>query len=329
MRRLALALLLPAVATPAAAEDEGPADEGLGTHARIGIAQGAGLGGVAAGLGGVAVTGAAFDLVGPFIGLSIAGGSALFTGFLAHGYALLAPPDGTGAPDREPPWLEAELGHRYVHDPVFEFRHFAVAGLSWRTGRWRLSPDAWLAADDDNWRLRLGSAFRLLGPRPGSPAEDGSFLDVEVAGLHHRYGTERFSMSTLDLAVAGRLDLRRFAPGLTGSFAELALGSAWSAYHYDGLTTEDTKVLLGRFAFGMYLGHDPAGWGELAVFYDHRHDDFAAGAKLPGIGSGAIGHAGLRLRTAIDGPWGVGAEFAAGSAYVGGVSVLYRMGGTR
>jgi hypothetical protein len=305
------------------------ADEGLGTHAKIAIAQGIGLAGAAVGAGGLAVTGAATDLVGPLIGLTIGGAGALVTGVFAHGYALLAPPEGTGAPDRESPWLEAELGHRYVYDPIFAYRNFAVAGLTWRTGRWRLSPDTWFAVDDDNWRVRLGGAFRLVGPRPDEAAEDGSSLDVEVGGIHHRYGTDAFSMTTVDVAVAGRLDLRRFAAGLNGSFAELALGSAWSAYHYDGLTTEDTNVLLGRFAFGMYLGHDPSGWGELSVFYDHRHDDFAAGAKLPGIGSGAAGHGGLQLRTRIDGPWGVGAEFAAGSAYVGGVSLLYRMGGRR
>ncbi len=324
MRRLALTLLLPAAAIAAPSPDEG-----LGAHAKVAIAQGIGLGGAVAGIGGLALTGAATDLVGPIIGLTIAGAGALATGVFAHGYALLAPPEGTGAPDRAAPWLEAELGHRYVHDPIFEYRHFAVAGLTWRAGPWRLSPETWLALDDDNWRLRVGGAFRLLGPSPAEIADDGSFLDVELAGLHHRYGTERFSMSTLDVLVAGRLDLRRFAAGLTGSFAELALGSAWSAYHYDGLTTEDTKALLGRFAFGIFLGHDPAGWGELAVFYDHRHDDFAAGAKLPGIGSGAAGHVGLRMRTAVDGPWGVGADFAAGSAYVGGVSVLYRLGGGR
>lgn len=314
-----------------AAEADAPETDGLATGWRIAAAQGAGLGGAVLGLGGLAVTGAATDFVAPFIGLTVAGAGALVGGVFAHAYALLAPPRGTGAPVRVAPALVAELGHRYVYDPIFAYRHFAVVGLDWRTGPWRVSPSGWFALDDDNRRLRLVGAYRIFGPRAdgGAPAADGSFLELELGVQHHRYGTEWFSMTTGELALAGRLDLHHLAGDLRGSFFELSFGQALGAYHYDGLATEPSELLLARFAFGIYLGHDPAGWGELAVYYDHRHDGFTGGAKLPGLGSGAPGHAGIRARTAIEGPWGVALDFAAGSAYVGGVSVLYRLGGSR
>ena len=60
------------------------------------------------------------------------------------------------------------------------------------------------------------------------------------------------------------------------------------------------------------------------IYYDHRHDDFAAGFKLRGIGSGVAGHFGIEGRMYLSEHWGVSAEAMVGSAYVAGVSILFR-----
>ena len=42
-----------------------------------------------------------------------------------------------------------------------------------------------------------------------------------------------------------------------------------------------------RFGFGVYFGRSRrARRGELLLVYDHRHDGFAGGMKIGGLGSG-------------------------------------------
>jgi hypothetical protein len=177
------------------------------------------------------------------------------------------------------------------------------------------------------------AGFRAFGPKPTADdsVRDGSFVDLETAVTHHRYDAEGFSSVTSELNANGRLDLRRVDPGLSGSFAELGVGIAVQAFDYEvaGLDfAEDVDtLLLTRFAFGMYLGHDPARrGGELSVYYDHRHDGYAAGLKLTGLGSGVVGHFGVAARYFFDSHWGVRAEAEVGSAYLLGLSALFRHG---
>jgi hypothetical protein len=84
--------------------------------------------------------------------------------------------------------------------------------------------------------------------------------------------------------------------------------------------------LLARFGYGIYLGWPGSARGEIALYYDHRHDDFAAGFKMPGLGSGVIGHFGVEGRLFVTRQWGVAAEAAVGSAYITGLSILFRHG---
>ena len=63
------------------------------------------------------------------------------------------------------------------------------------------------------------------------------------------------------------------------------------------------------------------------LYYDHRHDDFAAGLKVPGIPSGVAGHFGFLARAFVTEHWGMSVEAMAGSAYVLGASMLFRQGG--
>jgi hypothetical protein len=64
------------------------------------------------------------------------------------------------------------------------------------------------------------------------------------------------------------------------------------------------------------------------LYYDHRHDGFAAGLKMTGLGSGVAGHFGMEGRLYLDSQWGLLLDAQVGSAYVAGLSILFRHGGT-
>ncbi len=285
---------------------------------------GSGLVLTVAGFAGLFLTGGSRRTAGPNIALIYGGVGAWWGSVLADLYGVLAPSGGLGRFERAPARLAAELGLRYVYDPTFDYRAFTFAGLDVTRGRLRVSPSVWIALDDENVRLRVGGAARLL-----SRACDGSRLEIEAALTHHDFGSDGFSTTIGEVFLGGRLDLAGLAPTLTGSFFELGTGYAFGAVSYDGADTEATDLLLGRFAFGFYLGHEPGGYGELAFIYDHRHDDFAAGLKVTGLGSGPAGHFGLRAVRGWSSGWGGAVEAHMGSAVVVGVSALYRIGGGR
>ncbi|MCA9546843.1 MAG: hypothetical protein KC613_20700, partial [Myxococcales bacterium] len=92
---------------------------------------------------------------------------------------------------------------------------------------------------------------------------------------------------------------------------------------------EGESLLLAGFAFGLYLGHARDGFGEVALYYDHRHDGYVGGAKLRGLGSGTPGHFGLRTRLRVWGPWGVDLHGEVGATWLGGGSLVYQWGGRR
>jgi hypothetical protein len=85
-------------------------------------------------------------------------------------------------------------------------------------------------------------------------------------------------------------------------------------------------MLLMRFAYGFYLGGNGVRRGELLGFYDHRRDTYAGGLPVAGIGSGVLGHAGLKGHYHVDESWGLGADVTVGAAWIAGVSLRYRMG---
>jgi hypothetical protein len=187
-----------------------------------------------------------------------------------------------------------------------------------------------------NTRLEGALAFRFVGPRAGegaAPATDGSFVDVVAGGIHHRYGEDvagtrvAFDMTTFDLHADARYDLRRWTPSLAGAFVEGAAGAGIGAYHYQASgTTEANTILLARIAFGIYVGRRADRWGELRTYYDHRHDDYAGGFKMTGLGSGTLGHFGIDGRAFLTPHWGFRAEVEAGSAWVAGLALVYRHG---
>lgn len=300
------------------------------TGVRLLAVEGVGVGLLATGFLPIVLTGASRRVIGPAAALSVAGVGLFAISFLGDLYGVMAPARGTGAPFRVAPMVQTSLGYRYVYDPVFAYRHFLVQDIDYRTGPWRIHPSAWFAFDDTNARVRGHFAYRFIGPRPSGspPAADGTYLDLEGAITRHSFTSNRFATTTGELAVAGRLDMVRLDPYLRGSFAEMSFGLAMQAYSYrlDSTTADLSDLLLARFAFGMYLGFPGRPRGEALVYYDHRHDGYAAGLKMSGLGSGVAGHFGAEARFFLTDHWGIAAEGAVGSAYVTGLSVLFRHG---
>jgi hypothetical protein len=300
------------------------------TGLRLLALEGAGIGVLATGFIPIIATGASRRLIGPAVALTATGFGLFAISFLADVYGVVAPTGGFGAPFRVAPTIETALGYRYVYDPVFSYRNFMVQEIDYRTGRWRFHPSAWFAMGDTNSRLRADVAYRVTGPLPEGhpPARDGSFLDFGIALTRHSFTAERFATTTGEVMVAGRLDMARVGPSLRGSFAEMSLGWALQAYSYRarGTKADVGELLLARFGYGMYVGWPGSPRGEVMIYYDHRHDGFTAGFKMPGLGSGVIGHFGAEGRLFVSDHLGVAAELAFGSAYVTGLSILYRQG---
>ncbi len=281
------------------------------------------------GLAGAAATGATRRFIAPMVLGLVAGGALLMIPALADIYGMLAPEGGTGSPPLALPAIETRLGFAYVYDPNFAYGLFVTPGLDVRKRALRVSFDGYFALDDANTRTRASIAYRFFGPGPrGTPTpKDGSYLDLEFALTNHDYASNGFSVTTGELNIEGRLDLVRIGPTLRGSFAELGLGVAYAAHQYTGIRTEVNDLLTPRFAFGMYVGHAGYPRGEVAAYYEHRHDGFAGGMKMRGLGSGIAGHFGFGGRVYASRAWGFAFDATAGSAYVGQASVLFRYGG--
>lgn len=301
------------------------------TAGRLLLLQGLSIGLAGAGAAIIVGTGAARDYVGLGASLAIVGGGLLTTSLLADLYSVLAPTGGLGAGPGWVPILEAELGYAYVYDPQFAYRNFAVNRLHARLDGWRLSPSLWASPNDANQRFRTELAYRFFGPRPESRHANGNFAEAEVAFTEHRFGFEDFRLTTFEASVKARWDLGTYDSYLAGSFVDLSLGLANQLYDFGPVPggVSSSRLLLGGFGFGLYLGDQNPTGGYVRVYYDHRHDGFAAGTLAGGVGSGAIGHFGVDGVYYFARHWGVRAEAQRGSAMVLGASGLFRFGGDR
>lgn len=296
--------------------------------------EGVGVGALFGGAASLALTGASRHMVSLLALTSMAGAGLLATTWLADLYGVLAPPGGTGDPLRQLPWLQATAGVKWVNDPTLSGNVLVGTTFDVWARRWRLSPAAWFATNGDASRLEGMAAYRFLGPVATGQAPSGSFVDVELGGYHHRYQESpklafpsRFRITGMEARLQTRLDLVTIAPTLRGAFVEGAAGVGIGAYRYpDVHATEANTILLGGFAFGIYIGKHAQRWAQLRVFYNHRHDDFVGGLKTYGLGSGALGYFGTDVRSFFSQHWGVVADASVGAAIVSTLSVIYRYG---
>lgn len=306
------------------------------TTQRLLLMEGAGL--LATVLSGFVLfqTGAARDWVGPAALVGAAGASTFGLSFLTNVYATWAPPEGLGQARRQLPLLESRVGYLYVEDPQFDFQHFLTTSVEGRLGPWHLEAAAAHAPAQSNQRYELLAGYRWLGPRAGGapPARDGSYLEPVMGFSEHRFDSDGFLSRVLELQVQGRLDSERYLPDVRGAFFQLGAGYArqWLVFDLPGVdTTTATSLLLAHMGFGVYLGNRSGGGagapgGEVELYYDHRHDGFAAGMKSRGLGSGPAGHAGLSAAYQFTPRYGVRAQAEVGSAWVFGLSWVLRAG---
>ncbi|HEX6272369.1 MAG TPA: hypothetical protein VFZ53_04995 [Polyangiaceae bacterium] len=304
------------------------------TGTRLLIAQGAGLGLMAGGLVALVATGASRYVAGPAAGTMVLGSGLFITSYLADVYGTLSP-DSDAAERRvqPPPWIETELGYRHISDPIFAYEHFVVERLSFQSGSLRLTPSAWFSSDGDNARYGLEAGYRVLGAVPSASqrAVTADRLDGVLGVVHHRFVTERFVRTSMDVLVDTRYDLGHVGSTLRGAFVEAGIGYSFGLIDYDvtgvDAPSDFDDLLLARFGFGaVFRGASHPG-SEARVYYDHRHDDFAGGLILEGIPSGVAGHFGAEARWFFLPEWGLGVQAEVGSARVAGASLLFRQAG--
>jgi hypothetical protein len=299
------------------------------TARRLLLMEGIGLGLFLSGGLTIVFTGASRYVVAPAASAAMLGFGLFSTSYLADIYGTVSNDGGaTLTRYRLPARWETELGYRRIEDPQFAYRDFMIQRVSRQIGPLRLSPAGFFSLRGDTARYRVEGQYRLAGnvedPRP----RDVSFLDVTLAFTHQTHRPEHFSRSLAELSLDARYDLARVGPTLRGAFIELGTGYGIARTDYDlsGLRvpSDIEHVLLGRIGFGVTLRGLSAPGSEALLYYDHRHDDYVAGLKLSGIGSGVIGHFGLAARWFFTERVGVALDAQAGSAYLGGASLIFR-----
>jgi hypothetical protein len=281
-------------------------------------------------------TGAARDVVGPTALVAVGGVGTFGLSLLSNLYATWAPPEGFGVAQGRVPLLETRVGYLYVHDPVFDFSHFLTTRLDGRVGPWHVALGTAHAPEQDNQRFELGAGYRWFGNGGAVPssASDGSYLEGVLGYSAHHFDGSGFLSRVVEVKLEGRLDVHRYLPDVRGAFFQLEAGYAgqWLVFDLPGVaTTTATSLLLAHVGFGVYVGNrapsaaGPTG-GEIELYYDHRHDGFAGGLKMPGLGSGPAGHLGLLGSYQFSPRWGVRAQSEVGSAWTLGLGLVMRVG---
>jgi hypothetical protein len=300
---------------------------------RLLATQSVGLALFVAGVGGLSLSGASRRMVVPFELAAIGGVGLMALTAMAGIYGVTARHGGLGGEDPLVPAWQLGLGALYVRNPTFPYRWLTGAEVEAWLQRMRFGALAFSTLDGETLRAGAQGAYRLRGPRPhgaGQPFDRG-IVDLGGGVLHHRErrGPGPFDITTFDLTVGGRFGLGWYMRTLAGSFVEWAAGASVGAYHYGGLasTTEYNDALLLRFGYGFYLGRQTAPRGELLFVYDHHHDDFAGGLKLPGLGSGPAGHIGVEAVGFFSDRWGLAARALFGSAHLYGLALRWRPAG--
>ncbi|MBN2722709.1 MAG: hypothetical protein JXR95_01425 [Deltaproteobacteria bacterium] len=217
--------------------------------------------------------------------------------------------------NKTPYTIQLEQNIMHVHDPQFNYDFFSYSSVFFNFRKTVSGIEGYYAPEDSNKKLKLSTSYILLGKAPSEFRNDNSKLEITVAWSWHKFPNELFSTQTYEISCGGRMELHHFHGSLKGSFSEISLGAALERVKYDFTPTDKdySSLLLFRFSFGIYLGSNKN--GELEIFYNHRHDDWAAGLGAGGMGDGVLGHFGIQGHYFFNKLLGVRALFEAGMAY--------------
>lgn len=294
------------------------------TARRLVYLEAAGAGSVLLSGTGLALTGASRYVVAP-LALGALGGLALFaTTWLADIYGVAAPAGGSGQPRARTETLILQAGVRAVHDPLFDTGWLISQGLLVNPGPLWLAPRFDASPDGSHVRYGFRAGRRILGAHLDPTRHARWGIDGVVGVRDFTEQNEGFGITTLEVALSGRLDLVAIGPSLEGAFGFAEAGYAREWHRFDGAPGHTWDALLGRFGFGMYLGHGPDVRGETWVAYDHRRDTVAGGLRVPGIPAGYAGFLEHRTELYFDRHFGAALELAYGSAAVASVYWLVR-----
>ncbi len=255
----------------------------------------------------------------PFVPMLVLG-TGLFVQTWAADIFNAAGVDQIGQPRARVPWA-IEAGLVYTRDA---YRNRAMVRGAARVASGRLELGATAYALDRKGTYVAGDlsiGVRILGSEAhGGRIDDGSYVIVRGTARMRDDAEDRVQVATGEIEVAGRLDLYRVSNVLDGSFAEMSIGGGLERAAFE---TEDEKggLLLGRFAYGVYLGQR----GEAQLFYDHRRDSFAGGIAAYRA-AGFVGSVGAMADVRVRGRWGVHAELEIGSAWVTSLALRYQGG---
>lgn len=297
------------------------------TAAHLLALEGVGLGMILGGGGVVFASGASRWVVGPAAAIAMMGFGVFGTSLLADVYGTVSTDAGAV---RRPhlPKLETEFGYRRLEDVQFSHHDFLVEGMRLQHGNFGVGLLGFFSLGANNARYRAELLYRFLDDSDLSQSDYADRLDVTLGFVRHAYPTERFAMTSGEVSVLARYDFAHLGRTLSGSFGEFGLGYARGVMSYDiegqHVPSDSYDLLLGRFGFGVRLRGKSAPGSEVLLYYDHRHDDFAAGLKVTGIGSGAVGHFGFQTKWFFNSSLGVLADVNVGSAWFFGGSLLLR-----
>lgn len=257
----------------------------------------------------------------PGVPLMLAGAALVFpTWFSDIAVAAGAGPLSPGAPQALAPW-SVELGTVVLHDP-FRNTGLARVGATLELGRLGLGGLALVGAEGDLWQGEIAARWRIIGAgASGSAIDDGSRLVVRTAGRVRRDDDDDVTLSTLDVELLARVDMDHIDPTLRGTFLEASAGVGVERVGYPMDRHDTDSLLLGHFAWGVYLGYT----GELRVYYDHRRDSLAGG--LPAWrAAGFLGSVGAAAQLRVGARWSVHPELQIGNAWVGTFAIRYAGG---
>lgn len=284
------------------------------TAKRLLLLEGGGLGLLLIGGGVLGVTGASRYLTAPAAWMSIGGIGLFGISFLADVYGVLAPPEGFGVPAILPK-ATLVLGGAYVAQPQFDIGWVSQFSADVQLDRWRLggafelSPSRFLH-QETGW---LG--YRLWQPQPNA-----NWLELRVGLTYLDHTPGDFTAWTGETQLVSRLGLEHISPTLVGAFVDSGMGVALRNVLYPNKHSTTESLLLAHFGFGVYVGEN----SEAQVYYNHRHDGFAAGLLLPGLPSGVAGHFGTQIALGFTPMWRVMLEAQVGSAVVASAAIQYR-----
>lgn len=289
-----------------------------GTAKRLALLGGVGLGLMVAGGVPAGVTGGNPYVLIPFVPMLVAGTGMFLQSWFAD-IDSASGADAVGAPRARVPW-SLEAGLVWTHD-AYRDRALARGAARATTGRLELGVTGYQATDDSYVGGDLAVGVRLLGAAAdGAPIPDNSSLLVRGTARVRDDREDEVQVVTSELELVGRLDLRRIAHVLEGSYAELSTGGGLERAAF-ATASEKGGLLLGRFAYGRYLGKR----GEAQVYYDHRRDSFAGGIAAYRA-AGFVGSVGALVDLRLAGRWAARAELEIGSAWVTSIGLRYQGG---